>query len=64
MIGLTMLLFGRLWTLNLLIWSAMGCCKWGLIGHPHRNMKDFVAEGDLNCENLALEVLEEKNINM
>ena len=42
----------------------MGCCKWGLIGHPHRNMKDFVAEGDLNCENLALEVLEEKNINM
>ena len=27
-------------------------------------MEDFVSEGDLNCGRLALEVSEEKNINM
>jgi hypothetical protein len=34
------------------------------MGHPSRNMVDFVAEGDLNCESLALEVSEEKNFSM
>ena len=34
------------------------------MGHPSRNMVDFVAEGDLNCGSLALEVSEEKNFSM
>ena len=34
------------------------------MGHPCRNMEDVVAEGDLNCSNLNLEVSEEKNFNM
>ena len=59
MIGLTTLLFGRMW-----IWKAVGCFKWGLMGHPGRNMEDFVAESDLNCADLAQEVSVEKNFSM
>jgi hypothetical protein len=59
-IGLTMLLFGRMWNLGLWIWKAVECFKWGLMGHPSRNMEDFVSESDLNCG----EVSEEKNFNM
>ena len=51
-IGLTMLLFGRMWILALWIWKAVECFKWSLMGHPSRNMEDFVAEGDLNCGSL------------
>ena len=40
----------------------MECFKWGLVGHPSRNMEDFVAKDDLNCGSLALEVSE--NFNM
>jgi hypothetical protein len=32
--------------------------------HPSRNKEDFVSESDLNCENLVLEVLGEKNFNV
>ena len=35
----------------------MECFKWGLMGHPSRNMEDFVTESDLNCEDLARELL-------
>jgi hypothetical protein len=63
-IGLTMLLFGRKWIWGLWIWKAMDCFKWSLMGHPRRNMKDFVANSDLNCGSLALEVFEEKNFSM
>jgi hypothetical protein len=32
-IGLTMLLFGRMWwMLGLWIWKAVECFKWGLVG--------------------------------
>jgi hypothetical protein len=46
-IGLTMLLFGRMWIWELWIWKAMECFKWGLISSPSRNMEDFVAVSDL-----------------
>ena len=39
----------------------MECFNWGLVGYPRRNIKDFVAEGDLNRGSLVLEVSEEKN---
>ena len=42
----------------------MECSKRGSVSHPSRNMEDFVAEGDLNCGSLALEVSEEKDFNM
>jgi hypothetical protein len=38
MIGLTMLLFGRIW--GLWIWNTVECFKWDLIGYPSRNMED------------------------
>jgi hypothetical protein len=56
MIGLTMLLFERIWIWGLWIWKAVECFKWGLMCYPSRNMKDFVTESDLNCEDLAQEV--------
>jgi hypothetical protein len=37
---------------------------WGLMGHPSRNIEDSGAEGDLNCRNLAQEILGEKHISM
>ena len=40
------------------------CFKWGLMGHPSKNMEDFVVEGDLNYGNLVIEVSEEKNFSM
>ena len=42
----------------------MECFKWGLMGHPSRNMEDFVTESDLNCVDLAQEVSEEKNFSV
>ena len=42
----------------------MECLKWDLMGHPGRNMGDFVAEGDLNSGNLVIEISEEKNFSM
>ena len=41
-IGLIMLLFGRMWILRLWIWKALECFKWGLVGYPSRNKEDFV----------------------
>ena len=35
---------------------------WDLVGHPSRNMEDFVTESDLNCADLAQEVLVENFI--
>jgi hypothetical protein len=55
-IGLTMLLFVRMWIWGLQIWKAVECFKWGLMGYPGRNMEDFVTESDLNCVDLAQEV--------
>ena len=49
--GLTMLLFGRLWIWGL--WKAMECFTWDFMGNPSRNMEDIGAEGDLNCADLA-----------
>jgi hypothetical protein len=53
--------FGRMWIWG--FWKAVECFKWGLLGYPSRNTEDFVAESDLNCESLALEVPKE-NFNM
>ena len=55
-IGLTMLLFERMWILGLWIWNSVECFKWGLMGHPSRIMEDFVAGSDLNCVDLAQEI--------
>ena len=41
----------------------MECFKWGLMGHPSRNMKDFVAGNNLNCVDLAQEI-SKKNFSM
>ena len=38
--------------------------KWGLMGYRGRNMKDFVAEIDLNCVVLAQYGLVEMNFSM
>ena len=59
-----MLLFERMWILGLRIWKAVECFKWGLMGHPSRNMEDFVAGSDLNCVDLAQEISKEKNFRM
>ena len=59
-----MLLFGRMWILGLWIWKAVECFKWGLMGHPSRNMEDFVAGSNLNCVDLAQEISKEKNFSM
>ena len=42
----------------------MECFKWGLMGHPSRNMEDFVAGYNLNCVDLAQEISKEKNFSM
>jgi hypothetical protein len=38
--------------------------KWGLMSYPGKNVEDFVAESDLNCEALAQGVSVEKNFSM
>ena len=43
-IGLSMLSSGRMWIWGLWIWKAVECFKWGLMGHPRKNMEDFVTE--------------------
>jgi hypothetical protein len=60
-IGLTMLLFERMWIWGLWIWKAV---EWGLVGHPSRNMEDLVAGSNLNCVDLAQEISKEKNFRM
>ena len=42
----------------------MECFKWGLLGHPNRNMDDFVAESNLCWADLSQEVLKKKNFSM
>ena len=39
-IGLTVLLFRRMWILWLWIWKAMKCFKRSVMGYPSQNMKD------------------------
>ena len=56
MIGLTMLLFRRIWILGLWVWKAVECFKWGLMGYLGRKMEDFVAKGVLTCAVLAQDV--------
>jgi hypothetical protein len=63
-IGLTMLLFERMWILELWIWKAVECFKWGLMGHPSRNMEDLVARRYLNSIDLAQVISKEKNFRM
>ena len=59
-----MLLFGGMWIWGLWVWKAVVSLKWGLVGHPCRNMEDFVAESNLNCADLVQEVSVEKNFSM
>ena len=42
----------------------MECFKWGLMGHPSRNMEDLAAGSNLNCVDLAQEISKEKNFRM
>ena len=51
-----MLLFERMWIFGLWICNSVGCFKWGLMGHPSRNMEDFVAGSNLNCVDIAHEI--------
>jgi hypothetical protein len=44
-----MYLFGRMWILELSIWNAVECFKWGLMGYPIKNLENFVTKNDLNC---------------
>jgi hypothetical protein len=62
--GLTMLLFERMWILGLWIWNAVECFKWGLMGHPSRNMEDFDTGSSLNSVDLAQGILKEKYFRM
>ena len=48
MIDLTKLLFGGMWILKLWVIKAVECFKWGLVGHPSKNMEDSGAEGHLD----------------
>jgi hypothetical protein len=60
--GLIMLLFGRMW-----IWGlqkTVESFKWGLMGHPSRNIEDIGAKGDLNYTNMAQEFSVEKNFSI
>ena len=42
----------------------MECFKWGLMGHPSRNMENIGVEGDMNCRDLVHVVSDEKNVSM
>jgi hypothetical protein len=63
-IGLTRLLFRRMWLWRILIWKEVECFKQGSMSHISRNMEHSGAEGDLNCGSLDREVSEEKNFSM
>ena len=62
MLGLTMLLFERMWILGLWIWKVVECFKWGLMGCPSRNMEGIGAESDLNFGGLAQERFQRREI--
>ena len=49
MIGLTMFLFGGIWTLVPWARKAVECFKPCLMGHASKSMEDNGAENDLNC---------------
>jgi hypothetical protein len=59
-----MLLFERMWILGLWIWNTVKCFKCGLMGHPSRNIQEFVAGSNLNCVDLVQEISKEKNFSM
>jgi hypothetical protein len=40
------------------------CFKWGLAGHPSRNIEHFVTGRILNCVDLTQEISKEKNFSM
>ena len=50
--------------LGTVVWKAVECFKWGLMGHPSKNIKDFVAHIDLYYAVLAQDVLVEKNVSI
>ena len=62
-IGLTMFLFGGIWTLVLWVRKAVECFKHCLMGHTSRSMENSGVECDLmNCGNQV--VSEEKNVSV
>jgi hypothetical protein len=63
-IGLTMLLSGRIWILGLRIWRTVECFKWSLMGYASKNRKGFIAEINLNCADLTQEGSVEKNFSV
>ena len=42
----------------------MECFKWGLMGHPSRNVEDIGSKSNLNCGCLVLKVSTEKFFSM
>ena len=58
MIGLTIVLFGRIW-----IWKSLECLKWALMDYLRRNIECFAAVSDLNCADMVQEFSVE-NFNM
>ena len=63
MIGLTMFLFGRIWTLVLWVMKAVVCFKYFLMGYPIRNVEDNGAKSYMNGPELTQGV-SEKNGSM
>lgn len=63
-IGLIMLLFGGMWTLELWITKAIEHFRWGLLSHSGRNKEDSGTKGDFNCGGLAQGVSEDRNFNL
>jgi hypothetical protein len=59
-----MLIFREMWILGLCIWKSAECFKWGLVGHPSRDMEGFVAEGDLSYGKPGSRDFREKNFNV
>ena len=59
MVGFTIILFERIWTLILWVRKAMQCFMQCLMGHSGRSIEDNGAKCYLNCGMLTQKVSEE-----
>ena len=64
MIGLTMHLFGGIWTLEFWVWKTTNALKHCLMCHTSRNIEDSGAKSYLNDGGLIQEVSEQKMFDM
>jgi hypothetical protein len=61
-IGLSVLLIGRMKTLGLLVRKAVKYFLWGLMGFTRSSIKDSDAENNVDYDSPAQEISEEKSI--